>query len=241
MNIQRASERNFFKLQKNVYPGRGIVVGLDEDGENLVQVYWIMGRSENSRNRVFLNDGGRLYTEAADPSKVKDPSLIIYNAMREADRRFVVSNGRQTDAVLKELRAGGSMYQTLLHSTYEPDAPNFTPRITAQCSLVGPCLFEMAILRKSRFDDVCERQFFCYEKVPKGIGMCFTTYLGEGDPLPSYRGEPHALPLLGDIENIAEMYWTALDAENKVSLAVKFINQKSEASALSIRNKYKKT
>jgi IMP cyclohydrolase len=242
--IMNKAEMNLEVLRRNSYPGRGIVVGLDETGQYLVQVYWIMGRSANSRNRVFGYDKkeGRLFTEAADPSQVKDPSLIIYNAMRETKSHWVVSNGRQTDAVVDSRE---DFITTICGYAYEPDAPNFTSRVTATStwSIVPssdtPGVL-ISILRKSPWSDACDRHFYEINDLGKGFGYCVTTYRGDGDPLPAFQGEPYLLPLRGDARFIADYYWTeVLNGENKVALAVKFI-PKSGPSEVTIRNKYEK-
>lgn len=234
-----------YKLSINPYPGRGIIVGLDETGQNLVQVYWIMGRSENSRNRVFSFDtDGRLYTEAADPSKVKDPSLIIYDAMLETCHQgvmyTVVSNGKQTNDVVSGYEENQSMYFSLQGHTYEPDAPNFTPRITASCYWRNdmPNL-KMVMLRKSSFDDACDRFLYEFGSVSPGFGHCITTYMDDGNPLPAFQGEPYLLPLPGDIEMVKNMFWIKLDPDNRVSLAVKFI-PRSGLSSITVINQYSK-
>jgi IMP cyclohydrolase len=243
-NMQSEALKNLEALRANPYPGRGIVIGMDEKGENLIQVYWIMGRSANSRNRVFAkNDSGRVFTEAADPTKVKDPSLIIYNAMREDRNKiyYVVSNGDQTDTVMDKYATDRrSLGTTLLRRQYEPDAPNFTPRITALLDRGCCCIAQVSILRKSRSDDSCERITFEYESFAPGFGFCVTTYLGDGDPLPSFRGEPYPVPLAGDAEEITRTYWDALDPENRVSLAVKTIHIKTGVSSVCLQNKYEK-
>lgn len=239
---------NFHRqLQQNAYPGRGIVVGLNETGHSLIQIYWIMGRSENSRNRVFELHGGRVFTAAADPSKIKDPSLIIYNAMVEFGESYVVSNGAQTDTVVERLRKDDpdmGLYLALEGVGYEPDAPNYTPRITAACGWSGDpddrfYFAEMSVLRKSLCTDDCDHSFYELGSFGLGFGNCITTYSGDGNPLPSFRGEPFLVPLAGDIEAIADAYWSALDEDNKVSLVVKFI-PKDGVSFVTIRNKYSK-
>lgn len=230
---------NLVKLSRNRYPGRGIVVGLNDTGQYLVQAYWIMGRSENSRNRVFEKDDntGRVFTVAADPAKIKDPSLIIYNAMLERKGCFAVSNGHQTDTIVD---ADKSFFAAMQAWKYEPDAPNHTPRISAVCHLKNRIVAEMAILRKSPWSDACDRHLYSFEELGKGLGFCITTYSEDGDPLPAFRGEPYLLPLEGNIEVITGTLWSALDSENRVSLAVKFINRTSGASAIRIVNKYAK-
>ena len=241
-----AAQANLFNLSSNLYPGRGIVAGLDETGANLVQVYWVMGRSENSRNRVFKGDPntGRLYTEAADPSKMKDSSLIIYNAMREYAGFLVVSNGDQTDTVIEKLRESPQVNcypQAALSSRqYEPDAPNFTQRITAVSSVwknqhqgTG-----FSILRKSRFGTGCDNLAYEYPCIRPGFGFCITTYAGDGNPLPPFYGDPLLMPLTGSIKDIAETYWKALNEENRVSLAVKFFEMANGHVDFHIINKY---
>jgi hypothetical protein len=216
------------------------VAGLNESNEHLIQVYWIMGRSENSRNRIFKadDDTGRLYTEAAEAAKMKDPSLVIYNAMRERGPCFIVSNGDQTDTVV-ESPAPLYLNVALQGRRYEPDAPNFTQRITATSSLSkGRSYIQMSILRKSMFGDECDQLF--YEYVPQpGFGHCITTYAGDGDPLPPLRGDPLLMPLDGGMKEIANAYWNALDENNRVSLAVKFIEIGNGRSDIHIINKYK--
>jgi IMP cyclohydrolase len=233
---------NILALAENPYPGRGIVAGLDESGLYMVQVYWIMGRKPNSRNRVFdADDNGRLFTEAADPSKVEDPSLIIYNAMREKGLNYVVSNGDQTDTVISSLIPSTfSLDLALRGREYEPDKPNFTPRITAINSIAkGRTELFMSLLRKSLFGEGCDR--FTYELTPApGFGYCITTYTGDGDPLPPFAGEPVLMPLVGGIKKIANDYWAALNEENRVSLAVKSIQISSGNSSIHIINKYAK-
>jgi IMP cyclohydrolase len=244
---------NLEALRINPYPGRGIIVGMDETGENLVQVYWIMGRSDNSRNRVFQSDDtGKVWTEAADPSAVEDPSLIIYTAMLEHKNGLcAVSNGLQTDAIIfstkwNDLTKG---FHEIMHSyKYEPDSPNFTPRISAICRTVirtsmiskmlsFPPYAEMAILKKSPRGKECDRFFYSIEDFIKGVGLCMTTYEGPGDPLPSFDRYPYPLPLGGNIDDILQGYWKTLDKENKVSLAVKFIPLNGDQTTVKTINK----
>jgi len=237
--------RNMKALMANPYPGRGLVVGTSQDSEHAVQIYWIMGRSENSRNRIFSFEGGRLFTEAADPSKVKDPSLIIYNAMDEYRGNYVVSNGDQTDTVVKKLEvdAYASLADALSGRVFEPDAPNFTPRITGLSTFhEGKFLTEISILRRSGVasGSNCERFCFRYENLISGFGMCITTYTGDGCPLASFTGEPYVMPIQPSIDEVATTYWGMLNAENRVSLAVKFINAKTGKSQIRVINQYSK-
>jgi IMP cyclohydrolase len=236
------AESNFRWLEKNEYPGRGLVAGLDDTSSHLVQVYWIMGRSENSQNRVFSNKAGRLYTEAANPKLVKDPSLIIYNAMLESSSRrdFIVSNGTQTDAVTKTIESGAAMEHALRQQMYEPDSPNYTQRITGISSRADAVSVQLFIQRKSRFGDGCDRVSYRYDELGAGYGFCITTYAGDGTPLPSFRDDPRLMPLTGSMKDIASSYWAALNVRNRVSLAVKFIDIAEGSSTLHIINQYKK-
>lgn len=239
---QLTAQANLLRLALNSYPGRGIVIGMDESGKNLVQVYWIMGRSENSRNRVFSSDdSGRLFTEAADPAKMKDPSLVIYNAMAETNERYIVSNGDQTDDIVNTKPWLYSFQSALFHRQYEPDAPNFTPRISGQCIIneTRP-IAQLAVLRKSPFSDACDCAFYSYDEIASGYGYCITTYMGDGNPLPSWKGDPLLMPLYGNIKDIRNTYMQALNEEHFVSLAVKFIPLDGSKSTIEIVNKYSK-
>ena len=245
--LKLEAETNLFALSRNPYPGRGIITGLDETGEDLVQVYWIMGRSENSRNRVFGCDADRLFTEAADPAKVKDASLIIYNAMREVTsgpfRIAVVSNGNQTDGVVSAYADREGLHNRMRHYAYEPDAPNFTPRITASTywAWMGASrsIIRMSILRKSPWSNACDRHTHAFGGIDPGFGYCFHTYSGDGDPLPAFRGEPYLLPLVGDCSKIMDTYWETLNPQNRVSIAVKFI-PRSGKSHIAVTNRFAK-
>jgi IMP cyclohydrolase len=186
-------------LKNNSYPGRGIVIGSN------TAYYWIMGRSENSRNRIFaLTDDG-IETRAFDESKVKDPTLIIYHPVRKVEGSLIVTNGDQTDTIAK----AGDFRKALMTREYEPDAPNYTPRISAQLNDDGS--FEIAILK--RLGESCLREFFSYEKAEAGKGYFISTYQGDGSPLPSFSGEPLEVSLPSPDE-----LWDALNADNKVSL-----------------------
>ena len=193
-------------LKSNPYPGRGIVVGKG------CVYYWIMGRSANSRNRVFVTCDDGIRTEAHDPSKLEDPSLIIYHPVRTMADKLVVTNGDQTDTIVEK----GDFRLGCMAREYEPDAPNFTPRISACINPDGS--FEMSIL-KHQFEqgcDRCQRNFFCFEGVDKGCGYFISTYQGDGNPLPTFAGEPVLVSLPSP-----EQVWAALNADNKVSLYAK--------------------
>ena len=232
---------NLANLRSNPYPGRGIIVGLNETGQYLIQAYWIMGRSDNSRNRVFVCDevDGSVQTAAADPEQVRDPSLIIYTAMAEKDLKYVVSNGHQTLPVLNGKNCS-DLNKLLLSWSYEPDVPNYTPRITALINLHcdGDVVAEFGVLSKSSLSDKCERSIYSIPLRKTGFGYCITTYKGNGNPLPPFEDSPYLMPLHGDINDITRTLWNALNEENKVSLVVKFIDTKTGKSEMEVVNKY---
>ena len=227
-------------IAENTYPGRGVIVGRDVEG-NWIQVYWIMGRSENSRNRIFVEEETILRTEAADPTKVDDPSLIIYNAMRISGKSFIVGNGVQTDSIWEGLEKGVSFFDTLQNWEYEPDAPNFTPRISA-CIDVNrePGFLWMSIIKKDLFHEGgSERQFFTYDFVEPGFGYAFTTYEGDGTPLPSFSRSPYLVPIpFSDVTDIADLYWSSIDENNKIAIAVRCIDSKEQKCHTHIINRY---
>lgn len=259
-NIRLAllAEANLHNLGFNPYPGRIIVCGLDETGEFLVQFYAVMGRSENSRNRVLVRgeygDDITVSTVAADPSKVKDPSLIIYDAMEfvylnDDTPLHVVSNGSQTNDVANEPDPTLSLGDKLCDWLYEPDEPNFTPRITATSCWESPVAggdpwllsVEMSVLRKSPWSDECDHLLYRINDIGRGYGYCIHTYMGDGNPLPAFQGEPYLLPLRGNAEQIANAYWQTLNHENRVALVVKFIpKDASIPPKIVIINEYEK-
>jgi len=225
-------------LRDNPYPGRGIVVGRADDGFRIV--YFIMGRSENSRNRRFVAEGGTLRTEPVDLAKVVDPSLIIYEAMLELPRLSIVSNGDQTRTIRDAIAAGGSFEGALATREREPDAPNYTPRISAMLDGRGdrPQL-ALSILKASPFDPQATDRFFVRPALPAvGYGLCLTTYRGDGSPLPSFEGEPKVMPCAGSAHELLDHYWQVLDADNRVSLAVKSIPPRGELIELAVRNRH---
>ncbi|MBF0198054.1 MAG: inosine monophosphate cyclohydrolase [Planctomycetes bacterium] len=235
-----SAENNFCqRIQKCPYPGRGLVMGVLEDGKTLAQLYWIMGRSSNSRNRIFSAKGAMLETEAADPALLEDPSLVIYEAMLEWGDSYLVSNGDQTRTVYQSLAAGHSFESALCSRDREPDAPNYTPRITGCIDTKNSePFFRFAIIKANSSDPkLSDRNFFYKEKIAPGTGFLLTTYEGDGNPLPSFQGEPVATPLMGHHETILTHYWDALDTDNKVSLALKTIDLASGVSSISIKNK----
>jgi IMP cyclohydrolase len=235
------AEQNLDSLRQNPYPGRGIVIGLTPDGTRLVQVYWIMGRSVNSRNRVFIQEAnGYLRTEAHDPALLTDPSLIIYYPIKHTGGSHIVTNGDQTDTIFEVLNAGGSFEQALTTRTFEPDAPNYTPRISGLVQLQNPeCLYKLSILKSGAGNpDQTQRQFFHYAQGIAGLGHLIHTYSGDGNPLPSFTGEPVLVPLYDDIAQIASTYWDGLNADNKISLLVKTIRIDNGETEMRVNNKH---
>lgn len=214
------------ELQNNAYPGRGIVIGRTSNGKYAVTAYFIMGRSVNSRNRIFVEEGEGIRTEAFDPSQLSDPSLIIYAPVRVLGRRTIVTNGDQTDTIYDGQTAGKSFEETLAAREFEPDAPNYTPRISGLMELAeGAFSYKMSILKSADGDpSCCCRYTFSYDKPLAGEGRFIHTYQQDGDPLPGFEGEPTRVAVDGeDIDSFAKGIWESLDEENKVSLFVRYI------------------
>jgi IMP cyclohydrolase len=236
----QSAEQNMESLKQNAYPGRGIVIGQAPDGQSLVQVYWIMGRSENSRNRIFImEDNGFVRTEAKDPAKLIDPSLIIYYPVKALNGSHIVTNGDQTDTIYDTLSEGGTFEQALTTRTYEPDGPNFTPRISGLIELNNKdCAYKLSILKSNSGSEAqTQRHFFHYEQGLPGFGHLIHTYEGDGNPLPSFKGEPVIVPLYNDIDQTASAYWERLNADNKLSLLVKSIRLDNGQTDMRIINK----
>ncbi len=209
----------------NRYPGRGIVLGTTPDGTRALAAYFIMGRSENSRNRVFAERGGDVFTEPFDPAKVRDPSLIIYAAIRKSGAHLIVTNGDQTDTVCEGLAKGLTFEQSLESRTFEPDAPNFTPRISGLLTFAGGSFdCRMSILKSAdaQGSACCRETFFC-PSLP-GVGYFLHTYVCDGDPLPSFRGEPERMALCDSIDEMTQRLWDALDPDNRISLYVRTVS-----------------
>ncbi len=212
-------------LKNNSYPGRGIIIGKSDDGKYAVCAYFIMGRSENSRNRIFVEDGRGIKTKAFDPSKLVDPSLIIYSPVRVFENKTIVTNGDQTDTIYDFLASQKSFEDALRTREFEPDSPNFTPRISGIISLGnGGFSYKLSILKSANGNDLsCERFFYEYESPISGEGRLIHTYKHDGNPIPSFEGEPKAVKLDKDIDAFANELWENLDTENKVSLFVRYI------------------
>ncbi len=226
-------------LQANAYPGRGIVLGRSADGASAVIAYFIMGRSENSRNRVFVEKDGGIVTRAFDESKLTDPSLIIYAPVRVLGDATIVTNGDQTDTVYDHL-AGGSTFEAALRTrTFEPDAPNYTPRVSGVVTVEnGAMRYQLAILKSDAGDpDSPLRCFFDYPAPKPGTGRFLHTYERDGSPIPSFEGEPAAVELIGDIDAFASGLWQSLNEDNKVSLFVRYINLATGRAETRVINK----
>ena len=212
------------ELKNNEYPGRGIVIGRSGDGKYAVTAYFIMGRSSNSRNRVFVTEGEGIRTQAFDPSKLEDPSLIIYAPVRVLGNDMIVTNGDQTDTVYDGLKAGLTFEQSLRSREFEPDGPNYTPRISGILRVEeGSFHFAMSILKSGDGDSsCCIRNTFTYENPKAGEGRFIHTYMHDGNPLPSFAGEPKKVEISGDIDSFTETVWKSLNEDNKVSLFVRY-------------------
>ena len=217
--IKTLSER----LEGNRYPGRGIVIGKTPDGKKAAIAYFIMGRSANSRNRVFTEKNGEIFTEPFDASKVEDPSLIIYAAVRSYENKLIVTNGNQTDTIYDGLAAGKSFSQALTSREFEPDAPNLTPRISGMLTFEGnDFTYEMSILKSGdAAGTFCNRYTFSYGACA-GLGHFIHTYVCDGNPIPTFQGEPERVAMDDDIDAFTTDLWNALDEENKISLYVRY-------------------
>jgi len=206
-------------LQNNSYPGRGIMMGLTPDGKKSVSVYFIMGRSVNSRNRVFKADGSGIRTEAYDIEKLTDPSLVIYSPVRVLDGKTIVTNGDQTDTIIDFLTQGRSFEDGLRTRAYEPDSPNFTPRISGLLDSDGS--YRLSILKSAGEIESCRRFFYEYPEPISGTGHFIHTYMNDGSPLPAFEGEPVAVQTENDLDSFAAAIWDGLNFDNKVSLFVR--------------------
>lgn len=221
------------------YPGRGIVIGRSEDGTKAVTAYFIMGRSENSRNRVFVQEGEGIRTQAFDPSKLSDPSLIIYAPVRVKGSDTIVTNGDQTDTVYELMEQGKTFEESLRTRAFEPDAPNYTPRISGILHVEnGGFEYAMSILKSSNGNPAgCCRYTFSYENPAFGEGHYIHTYMGDGNPLPSYEGEPTWIKIEGGIDEFTAKIWNNLNESNKVSLFVRYIDLATGTCETRIVNK----
>ena len=227
------------ELKQNAYPGRGIVIGKSADGKSAVTAYFIMGRSVNSRNRVFVEDGDGIRTQAFDPSKLSDPHLIIYAPVRVLGNKTIVTNGDQTDTIYDLMNQQMTFEQSLRTREFEDDAPNYTPRISGIIKTnEGGFNYAMSILKSANGNpDSCQRYTFSYNNPLAGEGHFIHTYMGDGSPLPSFEGEPKLVGIPNDIDEFTDGLWNALNEDNKVSLLVRFIDLESGETKSRIVNK----
>ena len=234
LNIER-------ELQENSYPGRGIIIGRSADGTKAVTAYFIMGRSSNSRNRVFVTEGEGIRTEAFDPSKLEDPSLIIYAPVRVLGNKTIVTNGDQTDTIYDGLDKQMTFEQSLRSREFEPDGPNYTPRISGVMHIEGGKYnFAMSILKSNNGNpESCNRYTYAYENPAAGEGRFIHTYMHDGNPLPSFEGEPKLIAIPDDMDAFTDMLWNSLNEDNKVSLFVRYIDIATGTYETKIINKNK--
>ncbi len=230
------------KLKSNSYPGRGIVVGKSADSKYAVVAYFIMGRSVNSRNRVFVTDGDGIRTQAFDPSKLTDPSLIIYSPVRVLGDYTIATNGDQTDTIYDGMKDGKTFEQSLRIRKFEPDEPNYTPRISTVINTADKDSFGFTIsILKSNEGDPSSTQRFTYDyETPKsGEGFFIHTYMGDANPLPTFSGEPEKIEISGSIDEFTDVIWNSLNEDNKVSLFVRYIDLDTKKTETRILNKNK--
>jgi len=237
MEAAYIATRNFAShLRDNPYPGRGLVIGRSSIDHGWIMLYWIMGRSVHSRNRRFVVEGGMLRTAPVDPQLLADPSLIIYEAMLELPGIYLVSNGVQTRTMYETLSTGGTFDAALAQWQHEPDAPNYTPRISAMLMLAQQQV-TLSLLKANQIDPAYTDRYTYRPAVPaQGLGVGLTTYRGDGNPLPSFTGDPLLLPCAGNPEDLLDTYWEALDAHNRVALAVKHIPAQGGVGTIIVRN-----
>ena len=227
-------------IKGNSYGGRGIVIGKTPDGKKACCAYFIMGRSNNSRNRIFTVKDNAVFTEPFDASKVEDPSLIIYAAVRELDNKLIVTNGDQTDTIYEGLKAGVGFAEALKSREFEPDAPNFTPRISGMITFgEGDFTYDMSILKSADSEGTaCNRYTYSYNSLP-GLGHFIHTYVCDGNPIPTFQGEPERMEMDNDIDTFTENLWNALDEDNKISLYVRYVDLETGEETSKLINKNK--
>jgi len=240
MDASAIAKANFDLLRNNIYPGRGLTIGRSSVDDAWLMIYWIMGRSSSSRNRKFVVEGNSLRTEPVDSRQMEHPELLIYDAMLELPSVFLISNGDQTRTIYDELLIGGTFDSALEKREREPDAPNYTPRISGMLDLRQyPGTVTLSILKANQANPAnTDRYTYRPAKSPRGFGVGLTTYRGDGNPLPSFNGDPLLLPCSGKAEAVLESYWNALNAENLVALAVKEISAQEGSSRILVQNRY---
>ena len=228
------------RLFGNSYVGRGIIIGKTEDGTKAAVAYFIMGRSENSRNRIFTEKDGAVFTEPFDASKVEDPSLIIYAALRQFENKLIVTNGDQTDTIYDFVKLGKGFAHALNTREFEPDKPNFTPRISGMLKFEnGDFSYRMSILKSADAEGTaCNRYYFSYPSLP-GLGHFIHTYVCDGNPIPTFQGEPERVKIGNDLDAFTAEIWDNLDESNKISLYTRFIDLESGEAESRLINKNK--
>ncbi len=239
-SVESLKKLNIFdELKSNAYPGRGIILGKTPDGKSAVTAYFIMGRSVNSRNRVFVEDGDGIRTQAFDPSKLSDPHLIIYAPVRVLGNKTIVTNGDQTDTIYELMDKQMTFEQALRTREFEDDAPNYTPRISGIMHIEnGEYNYAMSILKSANGNpDSCRRYTYSYTAPLSGEGHFIHTYMGDGAPLPSFEGEPKEIEMYDDMDTFADNLWAALNEDNKVSLFVRYIDIETGNTRSKIYNK----
>ena len=225
-------------LKDNTYPGRGIIIGKTPDGTKAMTAYFIMGRSVNSRNRIFTEKDGEVFTEPFDASKVQDPSLIIYAAIRSYENNLIVTNGNQTDTIYDGLKDGKCFTKALESREFEPDGPNFTPRISGMLTFAdGDFTYQMSILKSADAEgSACNR--FTYKYAPiSGLGHFLHTYVCDGNPIPTFQGEPERIAVCDDIDEMTDRLWNSLNEDNKISLYVRYVDLKTGEATNRLINK----
>lgn len=239
MDIYKINKINEL-IKGNPYVGRGIVIGRSKDGKNAVTAYFIMGRSANSRNRIFTEKEGDVYTEPFDASRVEDPSLIIYAAIRKLDNKLIVTNGDQTDTIYDGIKSGLSFSEALMSRQFEPDAPNLTPRISGMLTFEdNDFCYQMSILKSIDPEGTdCARYTFDYPS-SNGLGHFIHTYVTDGNPIPTFQGEPERITIPDDIDEFTNDLWNALDEDNKISLYVRYTDLESGKDTNRLINKNK--
>ncbi len=240
MDASTIAAANVELLRKNSYPGRGLVIGRSSTEDAWLLIYWIMGRSAGSRNRKFVVDGTTVRTEPVDVRQMGNPELLIYDAMLELPSVYLVSNGDQTRTIHDALLTGSTFTAALEKREREPDAPHYTPRISGMLDLrEHQERVTLSILKANQADSALTDRFIYYlARPPRGYGLGLTTYEGDDNPLPSFRGDPLFLPCAGSVEEVLDAYWTTLNAENRVSIAVKRVSSQDGASSVLIRNRF---
>lgn len=232
--------QNLERLRRNPYPGRGIIIGMAPDRTKMLQIYWLMGRSENSRNRILVEEPEGIRTQAFDPKKMTDPSLVIYWPARQIGTYHLVSNGDQTDTLSELMQEGCSFEDALMTREYEPDPPNWTPRISGLIDTADPLgSYRLSILKTQDGNpESCVRCFYRYDRAIQGFGHCIHTYRGDGNPLPTFTGDPYPVPVPDSAEEAVAVFWPLLNKDNRVALFARTIDRISGTVETRIINRH---